>query len=71
MQIYVALLNEGTDVWRAVEAIHHEDHIFTTVGENESNGDEEWQFVTGDKVRCDQKIFSDGTSALVAVSRVP
>lgn len=69
-QIYVALLNEGTDAWRPVEAIHEKDDIFTIVSENESGGDEEWQFVTRDRVRCEQKIFSDGTPALVAVSKV-
>lgn len=65
----MALLNEGVEVWRPVEAIEVGDGIFQIVSENPDPTDEEWEFTTGDIVRCALKSFSDG-SGLVAVERV-
>jgi len=70
VQIYVALLDEGVDVWRPVDAIAKEGGIYQIISENEVPDDEQWEFATGDLVRCVEKQFSEGPSGLVAVAKV-
>jgi len=70
VQIYVALLDEGTDVWRPVQAIPVSRDIYTIVSEHTDSAVERWQFQTGDVVRCEVKTFSGGSSGLVAVEKV-
>ncbi len=69
-KIYVALLGEGTDVWRPVDALSKGKDIFEIISRNESNGDEIWEFECGDQVRCVQKVLSNGEISLIAISRV-
>lgn len=64
--IYVALLNEGTSVWRPVKAHHILDNIYLITGQNSNPDDEHWEFSCGDKVHCYPKTFSDGSVGLVA-----
>ncbi len=66
--IYVSLLDEGTDVWRPVEAEELRDGLFRIVSENSNSEDERWEFSPGSIVRCEQQQFSDGP-VLVAVAR--
>jgi hypothetical protein len=61
--IYVALLNEGVDVWRPVAA-EPEGSACRLVGSMPET--EEWVFPPGSLVRCEQRELSDGP-ALVAV----
>lgn len=70
VQIYVALLDEGTDVWRPVDALSVDRNIYTIVSKNRDPDVEHWQFQTGDLVRCELKIFSGGSRGLVAVEKV-
>ena len=63
-QVFVALLHEGTDVWRQVPATRIENNIFRLEGPVPS--DEEWEFLPGQIVECEPKIFSGGSSGLVA-----
>jgi hypothetical protein len=65
--IYVALLGEGTDVWRPVEAEEHRDGLFRILSENSKPDDERWEFPQGAIVRCERRSLSEGP-ALVAVS---
>jgi hypothetical protein len=67
MTIYVAPLNEGTPVWRPVEAEHLGDDVFRIV--SEAADDEVWQFESGTIVRYAEQTFSDGKRALVALER--
>lgn len=64
-QIYIALLNEGTDVWRQVEALHLKSDIYQITNMND-DPDEECEFGYGDIVRCKTRIFSDGIEKSVA-----
>ena len=66
--IFVALLDEGTPVWRPVAATALGGQIFRIEGV--VPGDETWQFVPGQFVECRRKSFSGGTSGLVAVRAV-
>jgi hypothetical protein len=57
-------MNEGTLVWRPVEAERLDATGFRLVGPMPE--DEDWQFQPGSVVRCVTRTFLDGTQALVA-----
>jgi hypothetical protein len=62
--IYVALLDEGTDVWRPVQAERLPDGLYRIVSVNENPDDERWEFATVSIVRCEQKRLSGGVRAV-------
>jgi hypothetical protein len=64
--IYVALRNEGVEVWRPVQATSEGNSIFQ-IGSAESDPGEKWEFAPGSRVRCELRELSDG-QALVAVA---
>jgi hypothetical protein len=66
--IFIALLNEGTDVWRPVLAACAHDDVYRIIGEQPEG--EDWQFLTGEMVRCRQQTFADGETGLVAQEKV-
>ena len=70
VEIFVALLGEGVDVWRPVLAEPVGGSLYRIATVNSDPQDEHWQFVTGDVVRCEPREFSGGTRGLVAVERV-
>ena len=59
--IYVSLLDEGTDVWRPVEAVQVDKNSYRIT--SPSIDDESWQFGTGSLVRCRER-FSEETGSL-------
>ena len=65
--IFVALLDEGVDVWRPIEAQALPNGLFRIVSENADPESETWQFPTGAVVRCEQRRFADGEVGLVAI----
>jgi hypothetical protein len=65
--VYVALLDEGTNCWRAVQAERLSDSEFVLHGPVPE--DELWQFRPGDQVRCVPHTFSKGTHGLLAVEK--
>lgn len=67
--IYMYLLDEGTDVWRPVEAIFIRDSIYQINPDAVIPETETWQFLPGDIVRCEGKHLSKGNS-IVAVAKV-
>ena len=66
--IYMPLLNEGTDVWRPVEATHLEADSFRVEGPVPE--DEEWMFAPGSLVRCELRTLSPPGDYLVAVQAI-
>lgn len=64
--IYVALLNERTDVWRPVSADRLNDGAFRVLGPIPD--DEEWEFPPGAVVTCERHTFRDGSQKMVAVA---
>lgn len=56
--IYVKLLEEGTHVWRPVQAQHLREQRFLLVGKPED--DEIWEFAPGLRVICEQRELSGG-----------
>lgn len=64
IEIYMPLLNEGTDCWRPVAAKQCEDGEFVILGIMPAG--EVWQFAPGKRVYCRQRRFADGSMALVA-----
>ena len=72
-KIYMPLLDEGTPVWRPVMAERLDRERFIIISNDIDPEDEEWQFSTGDTVRCEMKELMDGETkiiALVAVEKI-
>ena len=67
-KILMPLLNEGTDCWRPVDAKQCEDGGFEILGIMPAG--EVWQFAPGNRVRCQEKRFADGSTPLVAMELV-
>jgi len=65
-QIYVALLEEGVDVWRPVEAQRVSEDLYTLSGAIPEG--QVWEFRPGGVVRCRERMFSDGKTGLVRSS---
>ena len=65
--IYVKLMDEGTDVWRPVDAKKVSDDLFRLVGKNDES--EMWEFPSGSIVRVEKRTLSSG-SEVVAVEVV-
>ena len=68
--IYVALLGEGVDVWRPVEARPLGGDRFRIIGVNADVSDETWEFPAGALVRCEPKKHEDGKIVMTAVAQV-
>jgi len=68
VEIFVKLLDEGTDCWRPVAAQRVEENHFVIV--DAVPEDETWEFQPGEAARCAERQFQDGSRKLVAVARV-
>lgn len=67
--VYVALVNEGVDAWRPVQARSLGRNLFRLIGVDEDVSDESWQFPIGAVVRCETKVFDEGNVGLTAIER--
>jgi hypothetical protein len=63
--IYVALKDEGVDVWRPVSAVAVGASQFRIGGEVPEH--EIWEFQPGQTVECEWRRFADGKTGMVAV----
>lgn len=63
--IYMPLLNEGTDVWRPVEATLVSADTYRVDAEMPEG--EEWAFAPGTVVHCERKALSGGEVGLTAI----
>jgi len=68
--IFVALLDEGLDVWRPVQARPLDRGQFRIIGVEADTREETWQFPAGSVVKCEKKQFADGTRGMTAVEQV-
>jgi hypothetical protein len=66
--IYVALLDEGIDVWRPVEAQKVSPDSYLIVDQDYDPRIERWEFEPGTIVRC-RKESRDGRAILVATEK--
>jgi len=66
--VYVYLLDEGTDVWRPVNAERVNESQYRLDPNVLMPDGESWEFPPGLLVECDRKRLSDGEQ-LVAVRR--
>lgn len=64
-KIYVELLEEGTPVWRPIDAESQGDGTFL-ICEQEVPADEQWQFLPGERVAVEEQE-RNGEEVLVAV----
>jgi hypothetical protein len=68
--VYVKLAEEGSDLWRPVNASALSDGTFELMGiDGRGLEDEVWEFPIHSRVICEEKLFPDGTTALVAIAR--
>jgi hypothetical protein len=68
-KIFMPLLDEGTDVWRPVEASHLGGELYRVEGPVPE--DEIWAFPPGVVVVCVIRTFSGGERALAASEGAP
>lgn len=68
--IFVALLDEGVEVWRPVQARPVDGGHFRIIGVEADTSDDTWQFPAGAIVKCVNQQFADGTSGITAVEQV-
>jgi hypothetical protein len=66
--IYVALLDEGIDVWRPVEARRLSPDTYLIVDQDYDPRSETWEFEPGTVVRC-RTESRDGRQILVATEK--
>ena len=67
--IYVPLINEGTEVWRPVEAEPISDALFRV--ESKAPDDEQWGYASGQIVAVQQRTWSSGDHGLIATRLGP
>ena len=67
-EIFVYLLDEDVDCWRPVEAVPIRKDLYEIISVNPNPEDENWQFTTGDVVRCVRKTLNDFKSKLCLVA---
>ena len=68
-EIYVALLDKGSDVWRRVDAVYEGEDSYRIISEN-NDAAERWEYTTGEIVRCRSTTMPDGEHVLVATERL-
>ena len=70
IEIYIPLLNEGTDVLRPTQGrVLGSDEVQVLATPDYDPADEEWEFPPGTKVRCVREIRG-GRELLVARQRI-
>jgi len=67
--IYVALLGQGADSWRQVEAVSEGEDAHRIVSRNDCP-EERWEYGTGERVRCRAATLPSGEHVLVATQRL-
>ena len=69
--IYIYLSDEGTDVWRPVEADNLGNKRYRIISSNNDPEDEKWEFRIGDIVRCESKVLNNSVPivCLVAIAK--
>lgn len=68
IKIYIYLEEEGTDVWRPVDARRIGGDIYFIQEDNVVPSDEIWQFKPGTMVHCIRRVLS-GEECIVAVEK--
>lgn len=59
-EIYVALLDEGVDVWKPVRAEHIQGNVYRIVEQPYDRNIETWQFEPGQTVECEWITMYEG-----------
>ena len=66
-EIYIPLINEGTDVWRPAKGRRIKDLIFEVLCPDDYDSmNEDWQFKPGNIVKC-KKVNMENKEILVAI----
>jgi hypothetical protein len=68
--IYIPLLDEGTEVWRPVNARDLGGGVYEISSDAAPEEHEQWAFAPGERVRTALRALSGGEPVLVASERV-
>ena len=68
--LYVKLEQPPGGLWRPVEGVRVAANEFRIVSERSDPETQTWSFNAGDTVRCENHVFTDGSTGLVAVEKV-
>lgn len=68
--IFVALLDEGVNVWRPVEAEHLGDGVYLIVDQPYDSDVEKWKFKPGERVRTELVSSADGVIRVAATREI-
>ena len=68
-QIYVALLSRKGERWRCVDAVSEGGDAYRIISENR-DPDEQWEYTTGEVVRCRATTLRTGERILAATQRL-
>jgi hypothetical protein len=68
--IFVALLDEGINFRRPVQARPLDHGLFRILAIEAGTSDEKWQFPVGAVAKCEYKQFADGKRGMTAVEQV-
>lgn len=72
IELYVELLDEGTETWRPTSALSLGGGEFKILAPSDYDAeDEAWAFLPGETVRVEQAYFANGSSGLIAVHLNP
>jgi hypothetical protein len=67
-EVFVRLLNEGIDVWRPTTGeVATPSTVRLSATPDYDSDDEQWEFLPGALVECEQRTFQGGETALAAV----
>ena len=70
-RVFVRLLNEGTDVWRPTDGeVVTPSTVRLSATPGYDSDDEQWEFLPGTLVECEQRTFQGGHAGLVEVREV-
>jgi hypothetical protein len=70
-EVFVRLLNEGTDVWRPTNGeVVTPSTVRLSATPDYDSDDEQWEFLPGTVVECEQRMFQGGDIGFVAVREV-
>lgn len=67
VKIYVALLDEGIDVWRPIRAEHLGGNTYRILSQEYDRDIERWQFEPGDRVACE--LVNSNERRILAATR--
>lgn len=68
--LYIRLIRPEGGLWRPVEGVKVSETDYRVVSDISDPENQTWEFNTGDVVRCQNHVFADGATGLIAVEKI-